>query len=97
MVGKTEETGQLDVFSQFLHFAINPEHRLAKLSKRIDWKALELNLSKYYSLRGRNSKTIRLMVSLFLLKHMYNLSDESVVQHWSENPCYQHFSEAERC
>ena len=82
MVGKTEETGQLDVFSKFLHFAINPEHRLAKLSKRIDWKALELNLSKYYSLRGRNSKTIRLMVSLFLLKHIYNLSDESVVQHW---------------
>ena len=26
---------------------------------------------------------------------MYNLSDESVVQHWSENPYYQHFSGAE--
>jgi IS5 family transposase len=32
------------------------------------------------------------MVSLLLLKHIRNLSDESVVEQWSENAYYQYFS-----
>lgn len=32
------------------------------------------------------------MCSLLILKHIRNLSDESVVEQWSENSYYQYFS-----
>lgn len=35
---------------------------------------------------------IRLMVSLLCLKHAYNLSDEALVERWSENVLWQYFS-----
>lgn len=41
---------------------------------------------------GRPRLPIRLMVSLLYLKHAYNESDESVVERWSENVYFQHFS-----
>jgi IS5 family transposase len=47
---------------------------------------------KHYSDEGRPAKPIRLMVSLLLLKHIRNLSDESVVEQWMENVYYQYFS-----
>lgn len=40
---------------------------------------------------GRPAKPIRLMVGLLILKHVRNLSDESVVEQWSENVYYQFF------
>lgn len=33
------------------------------------------------------------MVSLLMLKHIRNISDESVVEQWFENSYYQYFSE----
>jgi len=35
---------------------------------------------------------LRTMIALLYLKHAFNLSDEAVVQGWSENPYWQHFS-----
>ena len=50
-------------------------------------------LKKYYSpSQGQPGKPIRLMVSLLILKQLHNLSDESVVEQWSENAYYQYFS-----
>ena len=46
----------------------------------------------YNSDYGRPAKPIRLMVSLLILKQMYNESDETVVQKWCENPYWQYFS-----
>lgn len=40
---------------------------------------------------GRPAKPIRLMVGLLMLKHIRNLSDESLVEKWSENAYYQYF------
>lgn len=40
---------------------------------------------------GRPAKPIRLMVGLILLKHIRNISDESVVEQWQENSYYQYF------
>ena len=37
------------------------------------------------------TKPIRLMVSLLILKQLRNLSDESIVEQWSENAYYQYF------
>ena len=41
---------------------------------------------------GRPKLSIRLMSSLLYLKHANNLSDEAVVERWSENVVWQYFS-----
>ena len=41
---------------------------------------------------GRRRLSIRLMVSLILLKHTYNESDESVVERWAQDVYFQYFS-----
>ncbi len=41
---------------------------------------------------GRPRLPIRLMASLLYLKHAFNLSDEELVQRWSENVVWQFFS-----
>lgn len=41
---------------------------------------------------GRPRLNTRLMVSLLYLKHAFNFSDEDLVQAWSENIYWQHFS-----
>ena len=40
---------------------------------------------------GRPRFAIRLMVSLLYLKHAFNLSDEALVERWSENVLWQYF------
>lgn len=44
------------------------------------------------SAAGRPRLNTRLMVSLLYLKHAFNFSDEDLVQTWSENIYWQHFS-----
>ncbi|MGY6217863.1 IS5 family transposase, partial [Methylolobus aquaticus] len=44
------------------------------------------------SAAGRPRLPIRLMASLLYLKHAFNLSDEAVVERWSENVVWQYFS-----
>jgi IS5 family transposase len=44
------------------------------------------------SQRGRKRLPIRLMVSLLYLKHAFDVSDEELVQRWSENVVWQFFS-----
>ena len=41
---------------------------------------------------GRSKLSIRLMASLLYLKHANNLSDEALVERWSENVVWQYFS-----
>ena len=40
---------------------------------------------------GRPGKPIRLMCGLLILKHLRDLSDESLVEQWIENAYYQYF------
>ena len=44
------------------------------------------------SAAGRPRLPIRLMASLLYLKHAFNLSDEELVERWSENTVWQYFS-----
>jgi len=91
MVGKTPKTPQLNIFKTPLKNFINMQHELCILAHEIDWESIENDLSKYYSNIGRPSVPIRKMVGLMLLKRIYNLSDERVVDRWSENPYWQYF------
>lgn len=79
-------------FSTLIENQINMNHPLVILSKEISWDVFEDAFNKLYSTKmGRPGKSIRLMVSLLLLKHIRNLSDESVVEQWIENMYYQYF------
>ena len=92
MVGKQDKTPQLSIFDTPLERFINLEHELCILSTRIDWDSIEKEFSVYYSEIGRPSVPIRRMTGLLLLKHIYNLSDEAIVDRWIENPYWQFFS-----
>ena len=76
---------------QTLSEICDPRHPLRKLGERIDWKSIEEAFEGYYSQEGRPAKPVRLMVGLILLKQMYNLSDENVVERWKENIYWQQF------
>jgi IS5 family transposase len=92
MVGKQDKTPQLSIFDTPLERFINLEHELCVLSSQIDWDSIDKEFSVYFSKIGRPSVPIRRMVGLLLLKHIYNLSDEAIVDRWIENPYWQFFS-----
>jgi IS5 family transposase len=71
---------------------LDSEEPLYQLAEHIPWEKVEQQFGKCYSCTGRPAKPIRLMVSLLLLKHIENLSDEAVVRGWKLNPYYQYFS-----
>ena len=71
---------------------LSQKHPLYMLSHRIEWKQFEDAFRPLYSENtGRPAKAIRLMVGLLILKHLRNISDESVVEQWAENIYYQYF------
>jgi transposase, IS5 family len=72
---------------------LDRHHPLYRLAHEINWKIFEEAFTPLYCQdNGRPAKPIRLMVSLLLLKHIRNISDESVVEQWSENAYYQYLS-----
>lgn len=92
MLNKTTNKNQLGFYSSFEE-QLNHQHPLYILAGKINWQLFEEKFSPlYHSETGRPAKPIRLMVSLLILKHVRNLSDESVVEQWSENCYYQYIS-----
>ena len=92
MLNKPKNTAQLSFYTSFEE-QLNHRHPLYILSHQIDWIVFEESFRKHYREDfGRPAKPIRLMVALLILKHVRNLSDESVVDQWSENAYYQYFS-----
>ena len=77
---------------QGLKEILNPKEPLYRLTEKIPWQELEKSFSKYYVEYGRPAKPIRLMISLMLLKQMYDLGDETVIGQWVQNPYWQYFS-----
>lgn len=91
MVSKQKNTSQLGFYSTFEE-QLSHQHPLYLLANKINWSIFENAFTKLYSEEGRPAKPIRLMVSLLILKHVRNISDESVVEQWFENIYYQYFS-----
>ena len=91
MIGKQKHTNQTGMFNS-LSEQLDQKHPLYLLSNKLNWQLFDAEFSKHYSSKmGAPSKPIRLMVSLLILKHLRNLSDESLVEQWSENVYYQYF------
>lgn len=79
-------------FFSLLADQLNQKHPLYILADKIDWHRFEEAFTPLYCAdNGRPGKPIRLMCGLLILKHVRNLSDESVVEQWSENAYYQYF------
>ena len=92
MLAKQKITTQLGFYSTFEE-QLNHQHPFYKLANEINWLIFETEFSKHYSAtHGKPAKPIRRMVALLIIKQLRNLSDESVVEHWSENSYYQYFS-----
>mgnify|MGYP001165946440 CR=1 FL=1 len=92
MITKPKNTSQLGFYSTFEE-QLDHQHPLFILTNKINWQQFEAAFAKHYSQKmGAPAKPIRLMVSLLMLKQLRNLSDESVVEQWSENVFYQYFS-----
>jgi transposase, IS5 family len=90
LVPKTNSS-QLGFYSSFEE-QLNRSHPLYILANTINWSLFEESFSKHYSAdMGRPAKSIRLMTGLIILKHIRNVSDESVVEQWAENVYYQYF------
>ena len=80
------------LFQSRLDQILNMKHPLIVLSTQIEWSAFEEQFGSYYSdAVGRSGVPTRLMVGLHYLKHAFDLSDESVVMGFVENPYWQYF------
>ena len=91
MYKKLADCHQASLFGD-LEVMLNHKHPLYILANLIDWDVFESGFKKHYcSNNGRPSKPIRLMTGLLMLKHIRNISDESVVEQFSENAYYQYF------
>ncbi|CDN30450.1 IS1478 transposase [Mucinivorans hirudinis] len=91
MLPRPKDTLQSSLFFD-LRSTLNHRHPLFQLANKIDWAMFEREFSPLYSPdKGVEAKPIRLMVGLLILKHIRNVSDESVVEQWSENVYYQYF------
>lgn len=93
MKGNKKDTTQINFLYNGLREQLNPKHKLYLLAEVIDWDYFETEFGPLYSEIGRPAHPIRLMVSLLLLKHIYNLSDEVLVDdQWEMNQYFQFFS-----
>src|SRR5690554_3775598 len=86
------EDPQGALFKAELRFLVDERHPLVKLAGEVDWSSFEESFGQAYSDAGRPGIPTRLMVALHYLKYTFDLSDELVVQGWTENPYWQFFS-----
>ena len=91
MIGKLADKNQREFFRTRLEDLINPKHELALLANAIDWQYFEDEFKPYYSDKGAPSVPIRMMVGCLMSKHLYNLGDERVPEHWESNVYSQYF------
>lgn len=89
---RREPLGETNLFEELMPYGgkLNLENRWIKLSKQIPWEKLERVYKGYFSNIGRPGTDCRLMISLLIVKHIGNLSDEGVVEYFYENPYVQY-------
>jgi IS5 family transposase len=91
MIGKSPDREQKHLFLASLMEFIDPGHRLCLLAEAIDWDGFEAGFAPLYSSVGCPAKPVRLMAGLLILKQVYNLADETVMEEWVSNPYFQYF------
>src|SRR5262249_20022391 len=87
-----ETTGSGDLFAARLDQIIKMRHELVQLAGKIDWEFIDGEIAPLYSDGGRPGIATQFVIGLFLLKHIYGLSDEGVCERWVYDPYFQHFT-----
>ncbi len=91
MYNRPTDSHQASMFGD-LESMLDQKHPLYVLANLIHWDVFEKEFRKLYCQNnGSMAKPIRRMVGLILLKHIRNVSDESVVEQYTENAYYQYF------
>ena len=70
---------------------IDKNDELVQLADKIDWYGIGQKLQGCFKECGRQALPIRLMVGLLIIKYMYNLSDEKVLNMYKISPYIQYF------
>ncbi len=92
MIGQLEKSPQLEIFKVPLSHIIREDHELVRLARRINWGTIITQLSIHYSPdKGRKSIPVRTMSGMLILKHLYEGTDESIMNQWLEDPAFQYF------
>ena len=91
MLTKTPENHQMNLFGTDLLQQLDPSEPLLNLAARIPWQDFHEEFKVHYKKGGAPGKPIRLMVGLLLLKQLHDMSDETVVLQWKQNPYFQSF------
>lgn len=94
MIGKSPNQDEGELFRPLLKDFIDMEHQLVLLADKIDWNYFEKEFAPLYSHTGCPAEPIRFMVGCMMLKHMYNLGDETLAEAWVMNPYLQYFTGA---
>jgi IS5 family transposase len=79
------------MFKTILINFINPQYELCPLAKKISWDSLEKEFAPLYGEVGRPSIPVRTIVGLLLVKQIYNLDDETVMERYIDSPYVQYF------
>ncbi len=83
---------QGELYQRRLSTLLDQSHPLKLLAEAIDWQIFEREFGALYVERkGRPGLPMRLLVGLHYLKHLYDVSDESAVAGFVENPYWQYF------
>jgi transposase, IS5 family len=83
---------QGELYQRRLSTLLDQSHPLYVLAEAIDWEFFEREFGALYVERkGRPGLPMRLLVGLHYLKHLYDVSDESAVAGFVENPYWQYF------
>jgi transposase, IS5 family len=91
MRGKSPNQEQRNFYRPLLSDFIDTSHELVLLADKIDWEYFEKEFSPLYSKTGKPAMPIRLMVGSLMLKRIYNLGDETLVEAWIRDPYMQYF------
>lgn len=91
MRGKSPNQQQRNLYRPLLLDFIDIKHELVLLANKIDWQYFEDEYSPLYSNTGQPAMPIRLMVGSLMLKRIYNLGDETLVEAWLRDPYMQYF------
>jgi IS5 family transposase len=87
------EDRQGDFLKVELREIVDPAHPMVKLADSIQWSRFDEAFGGFYDPEnGCPAKPTRLMVALHYFKYTYDISDETVVAVWVENPYWQYLS-----
>jgi len=85
------KNNQRELFRAPILDFIDHNHPLKILEEKLDWETLESHFERLYKPgRGHPPLSVRLILGLHILKYLDNLSDETVVFKYLENPYFQY-------